>query len=44
MLFEPLCNVGQGDREGLYGGEGVLEVQGVRIAVDTTKLHHLQQT
>lgn len=39
--LEALCHVGQGDGKGLHGGEGVLEVQNVRAAVDPPKLHHL---
>lgn len=39
--LEALSHVGQGDRKGLHGGEGVLEVQDVGAAVDPPELHHL---
>lgn len=39
--LEALSHVGQGDREGLHGGEGVLEIQDVGAAVDPPELHHL---
>ena len=44
QLFEPLGDIGQGNREGLHGGEWVLEVQGVGVRIDPAKLHHLQET
>lgn len=39
--LEALSHVGQGDREGLHGREGVLEIQDVGAAVDPPELHHL---
>lgn len=40
-LFQPLRNVGQGDCKRLKSREGVLEVERVGVAVDSTELHHL---
>lgn len=39
--LEALRDVGQRHSEGLQRREGVLEVQGVRVAVDAAELHHL---
>lgn len=44
VSFEALRNVCQSHREGLHGGEGILKVQDVGVAVDAAELHHLQES
>ena len=41
LSLQTLSHVGQGHGKSLQGGEGVLEVEGVGVAVDSAKLHDL---